>query len=91
MQFFLWLMALISTVAGAIVFCFGLLTATSAAQQTAAASIALGLTVGPYVLARAVTELVALENAERQTRPVRRAAAKPAAAETIAKPSTLPT
>lgn len=66
MLLFLWLLTIGSTLLGGVIFCFGLATANGAPQQAAAASIALGLAVGPYVLARAASEIAALEKESRQ-------------------------
>lgn len=57
MTSFLWALTIIGALIGGIVLFMGLLTASGAPQEAAAAGIALAFTVIPYCLARASSEL----------------------------------
>ena len=52
-----WVIALISSILGCLAFVGGVVSATGAPQEAAAAGIALCLAVIPYVFARAISEL----------------------------------
>lgn len=71
---FLWVLTILSTLLGGLVFVVGVAAAKGAPQEASAAAIGIGLAVGPYVLARAASEIAALNVQERQAAEAKKAA-----------------
>jgi hypothetical protein len=69
---FLWLVALLGALAGGVVLLLGFLFASGAPQEAAAAGLACGLAVIPYVLARAANEFFGSAPAPPRPLPPRR-------------------
>lgn len=56
MKKMLWTLTVVGSVLGGIILILGVMSAESAPQEAAIAAIAIGLSVIPYCLARAVSE-----------------------------------
>jgi magnesium-transporting ATPase (P-type) len=58
MKTFTWILALLAALLAATVFLFGMLSASSAPQESSVSAIAIAIATIPYVLARAVEKLI---------------------------------